>query len=80
VQSEIDAVDHSVRALLDEIDTARERKQLSKAALAERVDMPPETIRRLLTAARQNPTVATLVRLARALDRRIALVRDGSRR
>ena len=79
-RSEIDAVDRSVRALLEEIDAARERKQLSKAALAERVDMPPETIRRLLTAAGQNPTVATLARLARALGLRLALVRDGHRR
>ena len=69
-----------MRALLEEIDAARERTQLSKAALAERVDMPPETIRRLLTAAKQNPTVATLVRLAHALDLRIALVRTRSRR
>jgi transcriptional regulator with XRE-family HTH domain len=60
---------------LQEVDDAREKAHLSKASLAERVDLPPETIRRLFTADGQNPTAATLVKLARALGFRIALVR-----
>jgi len=74
-RSEIDAVDAAVRTLLREVDAARDKAHLSKAALAERVGLPPETIRRLFTAERQNPTAVTLVKLGRALGLRIALLR-----
>jgi ribosome-binding protein aMBF1 (putative translation factor) len=74
-RSEIDIVESAVRVLLQDINAARENAKLSKAALAERVNLPPETIRRLLTAKTQNPTAATLVKLARALSLRVALVR-----
>ena len=74
-RSEVDAVDDAVRTLLREVDAAREKAHLSKAALAERVGLPPETIRRLLTADAQNPTVVTLMKLARALGFHITLVR-----
>ena len=62
-------------ALLQEFDAAREKAKLSKAALAERVELPPETIRRLFTAGGQNPTAATLVKIARSLGLRVVLVR-----
>lgn len=82
-RSEIEAVDGAVRTLLREVDAAREKAHLSKAALAKRVSLPPETIRRLFTAEGQNPTATTLVKLARALGLRVALVRppkvSGSR-
>lgn len=79
-RAEIDAVDEAVRTLLHDLDEAREVAQLSKAALAESVDLPPETIRRLFTAEGQNPTAATLVKLARALGARIALVPEPKAR
>lgn len=62
--AEIEAVDALVRAL----DARREEVGLSKAELARRVDMSPEVIRRLFTAAQPNPTLATVLRLALALE------------
>lgn len=68
-RAETDAVDALVRSL----DTAREDAGLTKAALAERADIKPELVRRLFTAEASNPTVATLVKLATALDHDIVL-------
>lgn len=73
-RAEIDEVDTSVRALLGALDDAREAAHVTKAALAASVGLPPETVRRLFTAEGQNPTAATLVKLAHALGRQIALV------
>jgi DNA-binding phage protein len=57
-------VDELVRAL----DDARERQGLTKAELARRAGMAPEAVRRLFTAEGANPTAATLIALADALD------------
>jgi DNA-binding phage protein len=57
-------VDELVRAL----DDARERQGITKAELARRAGMAPEAVRRLFTAAGANPTIATLIALADALD------------
>lgn len=65
-----------MRALLLALDAARAKAQLTKAALAERVGLPAETIRRLFAAETQNPTATTLVRLAHAFGLRLALVRS----
>lgn len=61
---EIDSVDAFVRAL----DARREEAGITKAALAKRVGMSPEVVRRLFTASDPNPTLDTVVRLAVALD------------
>lgn len=69
-REEIDSVDALVRAL----DAAREKKGLSKAALARLVDMTPEVVRRLFTAEAPNPTLETVVKLAGALDYQLGLL------
>ncbi len=60
----IDQVDAIVRAL----DERREALGLSKAELARRADLAPEAVRRLFSTEAPDPTIATLVALADALD------------
>lgn len=65
----IDSVDAFVRAL----DARREEAGVTKAALARRVGMSPEVVRRLFTDSQPNPTLDTVVRLAVALDCNLGL-------
>lgn len=74
-RAEVDVIDGLVRAL----DAAREKARLSKAELAEAIEVRPEAIRRLFTQKKPNPTLSTLIRLAGALGYRVELVR-GARR
>lgn len=71
-RAEIDAVD----ALMRQLDEARHRAKLSKADLARRASTPKESVRRLLTAKRTNPSLQTVVRLARAVGLRVELARE----
>lgn len=73
---EIDSVDAFVRAL----DARREEAGITKAALAKRVGMSPEVVRRLFTASDPNPTLDTVVRLAVALDCNLGLEPRVSRK
>jgi DNA-binding phage protein len=70
-------VDHLIR-LLDE---RRVQLGLSKAELARRAGIKPESVRRLFSSSRRNPTLATLLALAAALGVDVTLVpqQDGSR-
>jgi DNA-binding phage protein len=61
---QIDQVDSVVRAL----DERREALNLTKADLARRAGVKPDSIRRLFSAERPNPTLSTLVALALAMD------------
>jgi DNA-binding phage protein len=74
-RAEIDATDKLIRAL----DAAREAGGLTKAALARRIDLQPEAIRRLFTAPDSNPTMETVFKLASALGYHLELVPDGRR-
>ena len=67
---EIREIDRLVRSL----DACRVAAELPKAELARRIRARPELIRRLFTADSPNPTLATLVKLADALDLKIELV------
>jgi DNA-binding phage protein len=60
----IDQIDGLIRAL----DERRTQLNLTKADLARRAGVKPEAIRRLFSAEKPNPTLATLVALAGALD------------
>lgn len=59
----IDAIDSIIRQL----DAERERQGLSKAELARIADKRAEFVRRLFSADEQNPTLATVVDIARSL-------------
>ncbi len=60
----IEQIDSVIRIL----DARREELHLTKAELARRAGVKPEAIRRLFSAERPNPTLTTLVALARALE------------
>ncbi len=75
-RAEVDAIDGIVRAL----DAARQGAGMTKAQLAKAVDAPPETVRRLFTAKKPNPTLSTLFRLAAAIGCHLELVPDGKPR
>src|SRR6266545_3821226 len=60
----IDQIDAVIRTL----DERRTELNLTKAELARRAGVKPEAIRRLFSAETPNPTLATLVALAEALD------------
>lgn len=64
----IDQTDCIIRAL----DQRRCSLDLSKAELARRANLRPEVIRRLFSAENPNPTLATLVALAEALQMELA--------
>ena len=57
-------IDELVRA----VDARRVEVGWTKAELARRAGMPPEAVRRLFSMEGPNPTAATLVALADALD------------
>jgi transcriptional regulator with XRE-family HTH domain len=73
--SEIEAVDRVMRRL----EKARLKVRLTKAELARRADVPQESVRRLFTARRSNPTLQTIVRLARVLGLRVELMARTAR-
>jgi transcriptional regulator with XRE-family HTH domain len=74
IRSEIDAVDALVRAL----DDARVEVGVSKAELARQISAEPAAIRRLFTAKRANPTLATFAKLAEALGYEVLLTPKAS--
>jgi|ERR1700722_19339968 DNA-binding phage protein len=57
-------IDEIMRA----IDRQRVARDMSKAELARRIGVRPEAVRRLFAAKGANPTLATVVALARELD------------
>jgi ribosome-binding protein aMBF1 (putative translation factor) len=69
-RSSIDEVDRIVAA----IEERRLALGLSKAELARRVGIAPESVRRLLSAEHANPTLSTVVSLAKVLDMDIVAV------
>lgn len=66
----IDSVDAFMRSL----ETARAEAAVTKAELAKRTGTRPEAVRRLLTSRNANPTLATVMNIARSLGYRLALV------
>ncbi len=62
-----DRISH-IDAVMGVLDRRREELAISKAELARRAGIKPEAVRRLFSAERQNPTLATIVALADVLD------------
>jgi DNA-binding phage protein len=75
-RAEIAATDALIRAL----EGARAGRGISKAELARRISVKPEIVRRLLTDAAGNPTIATVLKVATALDYHLELVPNQGRR
>jgi transcriptional regulator with XRE-family HTH domain len=74
-------VEEELKALRvgSEIARLRVRCRLSQAELASRAGMSPPNLSRIENSPGQNLTLGTLVRLARAMDRDVA-IRFGRRR
>jgi DNA-binding phage protein len=68
-RAEIDAIDAVIRA----IEAARIETGISKTALARRIAASPESVRRLLTAERVNPTLVTVLRLFAAVGLQLSV-------
>lgn len=75
-RDKIDRVDALVRA----IESRRQELGLTKAELARRAGLKPEAIRRLLTANEPNPTLATLLSIAKALESSLAFLPSAASR
>ncbi|MBW4079419.1 MAG: helix-turn-helix transcriptional regulator [Acidobacteria bacterium] len=75
-RSSIDEVDRIVGA----IENRRISLGMSKAELARRVGIAPESVRRLLSAELANPTLSTVVSLAKVLDLHIVAVKRRTRK
>ena len=75
-RGQIDSVDQLMRAL----DRAREEGGLSKADLARKMETQPEAVRRLFTAVEPNPTLGTVIKMARSMGYSLALVRSAPAR
>ena len=69
-RAEIDSVDELIRQL----EAARVESGLTKAEVARRAGTPPEVVRRLFTMESPNPTMSTVMSLARTMGLSIALV------
>jgi ribosome-binding protein aMBF1 (putative translation factor) len=69
---EIRAIDELIRSL----DETRVDLGMTKSALARKIGAAPALVRRLLTAKRSNPTLATAAKLGEALGLRLAWVPD----
>src|ERR1700690_1088797 len=61
-------------ALVRQLDEARTKHRMSKAALARKAAVSPETVRKLLTAG-GNPEIRTVARLAAPLGLRLLLAK-----
>ncbi len=70
-RARIDAIDALMRAL----DEERERRKMTKADLARRIEAEPAAIRRLFTEARPNPQIGRLVDMAHELGFEITVRR-----
>lgn len=57
-----------IDAVIGTLDDRRSELNLSKAELARQAGVKPEAVRRLFSAQTPNPTLSTLVALARVLD------------
>lgn len=66
-----------VDQIMQAIDRQRVAREMSKAELARRIGVRPEAVRRLFAAKGANPTLATVVALARELDLDLMAVPDA---
>ena len=77
-QAELAAI-RMVDQLVAELDSGRESLGLSKQDLAQRLQMNPAQVRRMLSKGGQNPTLKTFLQVAQALGFELALVKSSAR-
>ena len=71
-KKEYDALEDEF-ALIDSLISARLAKKMTQAELAEKVGMKQAAIARL-EGGESNPTYSTLTKIAKALDKKVALI------
>lgn len=76
-QAELAAI-RMVDQLVAELDSGRESLGLSKQDLAQRLQMNPAQVRRMLSKGGQNPTLKTFLQVAQALGFELALVKSSA--
>lgn len=64
----------TMQAILNELDLARTKAEITKAELSAQTSLDAVTVRRLLTSPKANPRLSTLVELAMAMNLELALV------
>ncbi len=64
----------ALRAIVAQLNNAREEANLSKSQLARAIGSDPSVVGRLLCAHTENPTLATVVEVAAAVGLKICLV------
>lgn len=72
IKAAYDALEDEFR-LIDKLITARQKKKLTQSELAEKLGMKQAAIARLESGA-SNPSYKTLSKVAKALDKKVALV------
>ena len=71
----------AIGALLQELEAARDRQQLSKREVARRMDRKESAVSRLLNGEGANPTLSTIADLAYALNLEVEVrIRERPRR
>lgn len=63
--------------IVAEIAAEMDRQGLTRYALAKRAGVTPAVLGRVLSGERPDPQASTLIKLAGALGKRVALVDDG---
>ncbi|MEI6219779.1 MAG: helix-turn-helix transcriptional regulator [Actinomycetes bacterium] len=63
----------TIDEVVNTLDAARQRQEVSKSQLAQRVEVEPASVRRLFSSRNPNPTLGTLAEIAAALGMRIVL-------
>lgn len=76
-QAELSAI-RMVDQLVAELDRSRESLGLTKQDLAQRLQMNPAQVRRMLSKGGQNPTLKTFLQVAQAMGFELALVRSSA--
>jgi transcriptional regulator with XRE-family HTH domain len=70
----------AVRKILQQIDAERERRGMTKAALAQCVGMTPSVVRRLFASEASNPNLGTVIAMLDALELDVRVAPQPGRR
>ncbi len=71
----------TTRRILQAIDAERQRRGMTKAALAQEIGMTPSVVRRMFSSEASNPGLATVIAMLDALDLGVHIQRaPGTRR
>jgi transcriptional regulator with XRE-family HTH domain len=70
----------TTRRILQAIDAERQRRGMTKAALAQEIGMTPSVVRRMFSSEASNPGLVTVIAMLDALDLGVHIQRAPGRR